>query len=143
MTPWLKMVGAARQPLSTDWLNGMDVEEGRNRRDLLERVRFPRTKRPSGVEAGDRLVYYAAGAYRYFAIVEVLSSEPYRTDEDPRWPYALDVKPLLLVGHIDDAPPLSDLRLRKGNLSVRHQSHILLTPDQFASAVAGICSVAR
>lgn len=54
----------------------------------------------------------------------------------------MDVEPKLLVGHIEDAPNIAGLRLRKGNLSVRNQSHIVLTGDQYAAAVAGLAAVA-
>jgi hypothetical protein len=138
---WLKMVGASTAPLPDDWLLGLQDGED-DRRDLLQRVRFPRNKRPSGVDAGDRLVYYAATARRYFAIVEVISDEPYPSAEDPRWPWALDVHPLLLVAHIPDAPRLEDLQLRKGNLSVRRGSHVRLTPEQYATAVRGLSAAA-
>lgn len=134
---WLKTVGAANARLPTDWLT--DVK-GR-RCDLLELVRFPRNKRPTGISAGDRLVYYAAGELRYFAVVEVTSREPAESD-DERWPYALHVRALVVVPSLALAPPISDLRLRKGNLSVRHQSHIELSATQFQSALAGLVGVA-
>jgi hypothetical protein len=109
----------------------------------LRRVRFPSNKRPSGISPGDRLVYYAATAQKYFAIVEVLSEEPYASAGDVRWPWALDVHPILLVARISDAPPLEDLRLRKGNLSVRRGSHLKLTPEQYEFAVRGLAWSAR
>lgn len=135
---WLKTVGAASSRLPNDWLTNAYG----SRTDLLELVRFPRTKRPTGISANDRLVYYAAGELRYFAVVEVTSREPIEGLEEERWPYALHVHPLLLVPRLDAAPPLSDLQLHKGNLSVRHQSHIELSYDQFQSAVAGLARVA-
>ncbi len=71
MQHWLKMVGAANWPLPNEWL----ADGGGRRTDLLDRVRFSRSRRPSGVRAGDRLVYYAAKWQRYFAVVEVISTE--------------------------------------------------------------------
>lgn len=141
MQHWLKMVGTNPSPLSDDWITGVGIG-ARERRDLLERVRFPHNRRPSGIDAGDRLVYYAAGWRRYFAVVEVLSDTPYLSDEDDRWPYVLDVHPRVLIARLSDAPPLEDLQLRKGNLSVRRGSHIRLEPGQYRSALEGLIRAA-
>lgn len=141
MQHWLKMVGTNPSPLPDDWITGAGVG-GRDRSDLLESVRFPTNRRPSGIEAGDRLVYYAAGWRRYFAVVEVISDTSYLSDEDERWPHVLDVHPRLLVARLSDAPPLEDLALRKGNLSVRRGSHVRLEPGQYRSALDGLLSAA-
>jgi hypothetical protein len=130
---WLKTVGAADARLPDDWL----TDRRAARLDLLHTVRFPRTKRPTGVSAGDLLVYYAAGELCYFATAEVLSSEAAETGED-RWPYMLEVRARLVVPRLSLAPPVSDLGLRRGNLSLRHQSHIELSRLQFETAVAGL-----
>lgn len=87
-------------------------------------------------------MYYAASWRCYFAVVEVRSDEPDELDDELRWPYALDVTGRLLVPRLSIAPSLSDLSLRKGNLSVRHQSHVSLTRAQYDSAVAGLAAVA-
>jgi len=138
MRYWLKTVGAANLRLPNDWLT--DASGGRS--DLLELVRFPRNKRPTGISAGDRLVYYAAGELRYFAVVQVMSRQPIESAQNERWPFALHVRALLLTPRLDAAPHLADLQLRKGNLSVRHQSHIELSHDQFQAAVVGLARVA-
>lgn len=130
---WLKTVGAADARLPNDWLTDPQAA----RLDLLHRVRFPRTKRPTGVSAGDLLVYYAAGELRYFATAEVLSSEPVLTGEG-RWPYMLEVRARLVLPFLSVAPPVSDLGLRRGNLSLRHQSHVELSRQQFEAAVLGL-----
>ena len=137
---WLKMVGTGEAPLPNRWLGSVAGDP--DSRELLERVWFPTNKKPTGVDAGDRLVYYAAGARRFFAVVEVVSDEPYEAAESSRWPWALDVRPLLLVGLIDAAPSLAVLELRRGTLSVRHQSHIRLTHSQYATAVDRLAAVA-
>ncbi|MDQ5807046.1 MAG: hypothetical protein M3320_00040 [Actinomycetota bacterium] len=138
MQHWLKMVGAANWPLPNEWL----ADGGGRRTDLLDRVRFSRSRRPSGVRAGDRLVYYAAKWQRYFAVVEVISTESYEEEAESRWPLALDVEAKLLVPKLSIAPPVTDLNLRAGNYSVRTQSHIALNREQYARAVAGLAAVA-
>ena len=62
---WLKGIGHAKGSLPEAWLA--------ERPGILERTGFPRRPR---IEPGDRLVYYAAGWRRVFAVVEAV---------DPRW----------------------------------------------------------
>ena len=71
MTHWLKALGHARWSLPDAWL---EDERGLAR---LHRTGFPRRPR---MEPGDRLVYYASGWKRVFAVVEV--TEP-PTDAHP------------------------------------------------------------
>ena len=132
---WLKVVNATRDPLRDEWL--ADASHG-----LLERVRFPRNKRPTGVARGDRLVYYSADRRRFFAVVEVISREPYEDRAQERWPYVLDVRPRLLLPRLDTAPALEALDLPRGLLSVRRQSHIRLDADQYTKALAALVAAA-
>lgn len=134
---WLKIVDATRAALPDDWLSSAAG------RELLERVRFPPNRRPTGVAHGDRLVYYASNRRRYFAVVEVVSSAPYEdAGAGTRWPWVLDVRPRLLLARLDTAPPLDDLCLRHGTLSVRRGSHVRLELDQYQAALEGLARVA-
>ena len=54
---------------------------------------FPRRPR---MEPGDRLVYYASVWRAVFAVVEVVS-EPEQTRPGTRWPWTVDVEPLLAI----------------------------------------------
>jgi hypothetical protein len=134
ITAFLKSIGAAPDlKLGSDWLTtgwgGM-----KDRTDLLDHVRFARNKRPSGVKTGDKLVFYAAGWERFFGIGIVVSDEPYEKVEpgEERWPWMLDVRVPLVVPRLDLAPHISEIRV--ANTSVRQQSHIRLSDDQFELA---------
>jgi hypothetical protein len=126
---WLKALGHARGPLPDAWLE----DGGAERR--LRRTGFPRRPR---MEPGDRLVYYASVWRRVFALVEVVG-EPQRTGASPRWPWTVDVEPLLLVPVISNAPPLEAIGVRARSMS--QQSHIRLRPEQYELAVEALASV--
>jgi hypothetical protein len=124
---WLKMIGAADEELDNDWLEERD--------DVVERVRFPTSKRPSGVSHGDRLVLYAAGWERIYGIAIVKSREPRfepRSDGD-RWPWVLDVEIPLAVPRLKLAPTLEELGVP--STSVRQQSHIHLSDAHYKRAI--------
>ena len=128
MSHWLKALGHARWRLPDTWL-----DEPRR----LRRTSFPRRPR---MEPGDRLVYYASGWKRIFAAVEVIA-EP--TDADPlseRWPWSVEVEPLVVVPLLSNAPPVEALGIPPRSMS--QQSHIRISPEQYARAVDAIASVA-
>jgi hypothetical protein len=138
---FLKSVGAARGlELGNDWLT-TGWGNQKNRTDLLDRVRFAKNKRPSGVHAGDRLVFYAAGWERFFGIAIVLSDQPYEAAEpgEERWPWVLDVRVPLVVPRLEIAPHISQIEV--ANTSVRQQSHIRLSDSQYALAVSALASL--
>jgi hypothetical protein len=126
---WLKAIGHARGPLAADWMPGS--------RSLV-RTGFPRRPR---IESGDRLVYYASVWKRIFAVVEVASEPELRDDAPPRWPWSVEVEPLLLIPRLDDAPPVEACGVMARSMS--QQSHISITPEQFERAVDALASVAR
>jgi hypothetical protein len=132
-THWLKALGHARWQLPDDWL----ADGGSER---LRRTGFPRRPR---IEPGDRLVYYASGWRSIFAVVEAVD-EP--TDEVPvasnptRWPWTVAVEPLLAIPLLHAAPPVEAAGVLPRSMS--QQSHIRLTPEQYARAVEAIGSVA-
>ncbi len=127
---WLKCLGRAGWSLPDAWLEG----EGMRR---VQRTWFPRRPR---MAPGDRLVYYAAGWKRVFALMEV-AGEP--TDDEPlseRWPWSVAVEPLVVVPLLENAPPVEALGVPPRSMS--QQSHIRLSPEHYARAVAAIASVA-
>ncbi len=152
MAAFLKSIGAAgeidvggeRRPLrlNDDWLTSPWGARA-NRLDLLDRVRFARNKRPSGVQRGDRLVFYAAGWERFFGIGIVVSDEPYEQTEpgEERWPWVLDVEVPLVVPRLRLAPMLTQIDV--ASTSVRQQSHIRLTNEQYARALDSLLARAR
>jgi len=128
---WLKALGHAKWSLPDAWL---EDERGVAR---LHRTGFPRRPR---MEPGDRLVYYASGWKRVFAIVEV--TEP-PTDEHPvsaRWPWTVAVEALVIVPRLENAPPVEAMGIPPRSMS--QQSHIRISPDHYARAVEAIASVA-
>lgn len=125
---WLKSIGAADHTLEKNWLD--------DRYDLLDKIRFATNKRPSGVSRDDRLVLYAAGWECFYGIAIVESAEPREDLGEERWPWVLDVRVPLVVPRLDLAPRLSEMDV--ATTSVRQQSHIRLTEDQFESAVEAL-----
>lgn len=129
---WLKSIGAANHTLDNDWLN--------ERYDLLNRIRFAKNKRPSGVSIGDRLILYAAVWERFYGVAIVTSAEPEEDLAEERWPWVLDVEVPLVVPRLAMAPTLDKMDV--ATTSVRQQSHIALTGDQFDKALAALTALA-
>jgi hypothetical protein len=133
---WLKAIGHARGPLPEAWLAGERAPV------LLTRTGFPRRPR---MAPGDRLVLYASVWRRVFALAEV-AGEP--TDAPPpggaprsaRWPWWVAIEPLVVVPHLENAPPVEAIGVAARSMS--RQSHIRLTAEHYARAVEAIGSVA-
>lgn len=126
---WLKVVGHAKGPMPDAWLE----EEGWA--TVLRRSGFPRRPR---IVPGDRLVLYAAVHRRVFAVVEA-AGEPQRTDR-LRWPWQLEVEPLLAVPVVSDAPPVEAMGVAPRSLS--QHSHIRIEERHYRLAVEALASVA-
>jgi hypothetical protein len=127
---WLKAIGHARGPLTDDWLT--------ERPASLRRTGFPRRPR---MEPGDRCVYYASVWRVVFAVVEV-TAEPEQTGRvgTDRWPWTVEVEPLLVIPRLDRAPPVEAIGVPARSMS--QQSHIRLSPEHFRRAVDVLASVA-
>ncbi|MDX6698293.1 MAG: hypothetical protein QOE65_1690 [Solirubrobacteraceae bacterium] len=92
------------------------------------------------MEPGDRLVYYASVWRRICAVVEVIGDP---TDEHPvsaRWPWTVDVEPLLVIPRLENAPPVEAIGVAARSMS--QQSHIRLSAEHYDRAVEVIASVA-
>ena len=100
---------------------------------VLRLLRFPR--RPS-VSVGDKLVLYALGHDRAFAIVEAFL--PVRAGEggNPWDKWFLDVRAVMSTSYAA-APRLSELSVAGRNLaeSIGRHSHIELRADEYDRAV--------
>jgi hypothetical protein len=130
---WLKGIGHARGSLPEAW-----VADGRA--SILERTGFPRRPR---IVPGDRLVYYAAGWRRVFAVVEAVEEPTDRvrhTSDPARWPWSVAVEALLVIPHLETAPPVEAIGVAARSMS--QQSHIRLSEEHYALAVEAIASVA-
>jgi hypothetical protein len=125
---WLKAVGHAKGPLMDAWFE--------ERPQLLRRTGFPRRPR---MEPGDKLVYYASVWRAVFAIA-VVTEDPALTRPGTRWPWTVEVEPLLAIPLLDRAPPVEAIGVPARSMS--QQSHIRLSPEHFARAVDVIASVA-
>jgi hypothetical protein len=130
VTYWLKALGHAGGPLPEAWLEA-------GRLTSLRRTGFPRRPR---IQAGDRLVYYASVWRRVFALVEVVEP-PAETRPGTRWPWTVEVEPLVVIPRLDVAPRVEALGIAARSMS--QQSHIRITQEQYARAVDVIGSVAR
>lgn len=113
---WLKMVGAADDPLDNRWIEANP--------ELLREVRSP--WRPSGIKKNDILVYYAAGEQRLFAIARSTEDgegcqEVHKAGEE-RWPWLLHVQVGLAVPTLRQAPHWEVLGIK--STSVQQQSYI-------------------
>ena len=130
---WLKALGRAGWSLPDDWLAG---DGGRR----LERTWFPRRPR---MEPGDRVVFYAAGWRRVFALVEVVGAPTDAEANDfnaARWPWSVAVEPLLVIPRLELAPPVEAIGVAPRSMS--QQSHIRLRPEHWARAVEAFAGVA-
>ena len=132
MSPlFIKTFGHAGTPVPANWMAMPRWQE------RLTTVWFP--KYPRSVSRGSRLVYYAAGRQRFCAVVEVIADEPTDTGND-RWPYQLDVRPLVAIAADDHAPSLADVGFDP--LSLRRQSHVRLTEEWYNRIVHAILASA-
>lgn len=123
---WLKMVGAARDPLANNWIE--------TNPELLREVRSP--WRPSGIKHNDILIYYAAGDQRLFAIArstedgDQVTEVPKKGEED--WPYLLHVQVHLAIPTLKQAPKWDVLGIPSS--SVQQKSYIEITREHYRLA---------
>ena len=89
---------------------------------------------------GDRLIYYASVWRVVFAAVEVVTG-PEQTKPGTRWPWTVDVEPLLVIPLLDRAPPIEAIGVPARSMS--QQSHIRLSDEHYARAVEVISSIAH
>jgi hypothetical protein len=80
---------------------------------------------------------YASVWKRVFAIAEVVS-EP-RPSGHERWPWEVAMEALVVVPHLENAPPIEAIGVAPRSMS--QQSHIRLTERQYALAVEAIGGV--
>lgn len=129
---FLKTFGSAGDSVPPNWLSRPDWN------DRLGSVVFP--KYPRSVDRGSRLVYYAAGRRRFCAVMEVTSDEATGTGHE-RWPWELQLRPLIAIPADDHAPSLADVGFDP--LRVRRQSHVRLTEEEYTRIVDAILASAE
>ena len=91
---------------------------------------FPRRPR---IEAGDRLVNYAVGSARVFGsgriyLIDEVVSEEAEPGGHERWPWVVEVRPVVWVSRLSLAPELRDIGVAPRSLS--QHSHIRLSSEQ-------------
>jgi EVE domain len=137
MQYWLKALGTSENHLRQKWLTV------RAHRDALEGFACPKDRRPS-FGRGDRVVYYAAGWQKIFAVVEVtkeaVDDPDWKSWQGDRWTWVVKVQPLLVVPDLKFAPHVGMAAVN--TLSLRNKSHIKLSPEQFWHALMSITGVA-
>jgi hypothetical protein len=85
------------------------------------------------VQRGELAILYAAVWQAIFGVVEVVSDP----DHDPtreRWSWRFEIRPLVVVRDLEDAPPVEAAGVFPQSLW-RH-SHIRLSEEQFGAARA-------
>ncbi|HWI75021.1 MAG TPA: hypothetical protein VNT55_23870 [Baekduia sp.] len=128
-THWLKAIGHAKHPLPEAWL------ADKRHPTRLTHTAFPRKPR---IAPGDRLVLYASVWKRVFGIAEV-TSDPTPSGHE-RWPWHVSIEPLILIPHLENAPPVEAIGVAPRSMS--QQSHVRLTSRQYALAVEALGAVA-
>ena len=125
LTHWLLVRGRGDEPLA-------------HRIDARQIRAHSSSKRPS-VEPGEHAVLYAAVWQAVFGIVEI-TAHPEHDPERERWAWRFPIRPVVVVRDLHNAPAAEEVGVFPQSLW-RH-SHIRLTEEQFAAAVAAITASA-
>jgi hypothetical protein len=130
---WLKMTDAVDDRLDPRWLQ--------TNPELLTQVRSSR--RPSGIQRDDLLVYYASSVQKIYAIARMTESgEDVQEDHKPgeeRWPWLMHVQVKLAVPDLRMAPSWSVMGIDPH--SVTQQPYIEISRAQYRLACEAISSV--
>lgn len=123
VSAWLKLLGTADRPVPEQWAH--------DRPDLLKAVAFGGDEPPADISTGDRLVYYAVGSGRFFAVAEITSEHPYErtiTHEwEAQWPWMFDVRILAKKRRLSEAPSVLELGPTPDR---HHKGHVPLSAEQ-------------
>ena len=83
------------------------------------------------MQPGDRAILYASVWQAIFGVVDIVG-DPENDPTRSRWAWSYPLRPLAVVGDLNDAPPVEAAGIFPQSLW-RH-SHIRLTEEQFESA---------
>jgi hypothetical protein len=117
LTRWLLVRGRGDRPLD----RFVDPENIRGHSS---------SKRPS-VQRGELAILYAAVWQAVFGVVEVVG-DPENDPTRQRWSWRFEIRPLVVVRDLEDAPPVEAAGVFPQSLW-RH-SHIRLSDEQFGAA---------
>jgi len=151
---WIKSIGAARSPLSDEWLAEDNVVDGAlaSSPRLAERVHFPRNKRPVGIGIGDFFLLYGvtelggriigAGIFksRFYEEDRKKELELRKADDVAAWPWRVDTEMLLSIWHAHKGPTIDAIDL--DSVKMRRRSHLRLTEEQYRAGVKALAEVA-
>jgi hypothetical protein len=130
---WLKMTDAVDDRLESRWIE--------TNPELLTEVRSSR--RPSGIQRNDLLVYYASSVQKIYAIARMTESgDKVQEDHMPgeeRWPWLMHVQVKLAVPDLRMAPSWSVMSIDPH--SVSQQPYIEITKTQYRLACKAIADV--
>lgn len=151
---WIKSIGATRSPLDDEWLSEKKVGVGglASSPRLAERVHFPRNKRPTGIEIGDRFLLYGitrlggrligAGIFKSGFREEDRREElELRGEEDvAEWPWRIDIEMLISLWHAEKGVTLEAIGWEPTDMS--QHSHRHLTEQQYRDGVMALAGIA-
>ena len=126
MTRWLLVRGRGDRPLDA--------------RIDAAAIRAHGSSRRPAVQRGDLAILYAAVWQALYGVVEVVG-DPERDPARERWPWRFEIRPLAVVGDLNDAPPVEAAGVFPQSLW-RH-SYIRLSEEQFEAARALVEGSAR
>jgi hypothetical protein len=132
---WLFNIGVGKTSPPLAWL----VEWEHHRSEMW----FPPTKRPIGIEAGDRALVNGSQRRGLLAAVQIVSHEPElneTTEEESRerWPWK--IRYLLIAAKCadDNLASLEDAQINPR--STQRQPHIHLSPAQYQAGVRSLAA---
>ena len=105
-----------------------------------EGLRAHSSSRMPSVQRGDLAICYACGWRVVFAVVEVVS-HPENDPERTRWQWRFEIRPVLTLEDLREAPPVEAAGVLPRSLG-RH-SYVRLSEEQFAAARVAIEHAAR
>jgi hypothetical protein len=152
---WIKSIGAARSPLDDLWLHEERVGTSGGLAAsprLAERVHFPRTKRPVGINVGDHFLLYGvtelggriigAGIFRSRFREDDGRDEDGRDEKDiAAWPWRIDIEMLISVWHAHLGPTIDAIGMNP--VKMRRRSHLRLTEEEYLAGVRALAQVAH
>jgi len=128
MNHWVFTIGTRDWAPALNWLEQWG--------HLSHEMWFPGSKKPTGITAGDRGVFYGSHGHGFLGAVEVLSEipEPQTREEDKdRWPWIMRHR--LLVSKAADkniaSPEMAGMTTRR----VARGPHTQISAEEYDSAV--------
>ena len=121
MAAFLKVIGSGKHPCPEPYAKPY--------------ADFSPTRPPNRIRKGDHLILYAAGGRKcVFAVAEVTSEV--KASDDGEWPHRLDIRYLVRVHPRDGVPATEVSTMRDLTMSVRQQTCVRLSDEEYERARA-------